>query len=861
MIKLLPHQVENANALVEKLGRLPCVADRSTTGVGKTFMALWAAEQLNRPTFVVTTLSVVHIWKDLGADHCYNYERLIADQKVTVKVGDKTTRPTRNLKRHPDPKHYGGWRVANREWEWRLPKETLIIFDEAHMLGGQTSKVSKLLIAAKEQGYKILLLSATLIDSPLKLRAIGFALGLFKSYRASKFQAWLELNGCYRGDYNQMVWDGRDEDLDAVFDQMKPMMTGIIDIKDTDVPPTRLISVSVPCPIGDDHYTKALQELEENAEQEGVAALRARQESEWAKRNWFVARAKELEQEGFSVAIFCNFMETVRWLAKQLKCPYIAGETKSTRAEDIAAFQANEIHFLVLQAQAGGQSIGLHDLHGRPRATLISPGHNAIELKQVLGRVPRSGSRQASVPQYLVFARGSAAEQRVAQNLRKKGDVLNSINDSDLALVPKLVREEKLKKDLATDNQSVDHRPMPTATTDKDTHALVSPSNLKNLDACPHYKGKPQEALEDMHPTTVKGLKGHLIVELYYDPDKELGETDQKLYDLIDQEDVDAAQKCIEYSERVFESDHYDDTVILTEPTLRTPSRNTYGRCDLVFISKPRADLFDWKFGFNYQGDAKSNLQGKAYALGLMCEYPGVDEVTVHFYYPNLDDVDGQPTHTTFTFTREEHKPEIVEKLVDINRRYDLAQEGKTPRCPGDVCEHCVNRLNGECPEWNQAPALVEDSQLAALEKPKSWSITHLREDPDDMGRALLILSHLNDMYEFLKKEARIMVEEEDQDILGHDWIESSSGISITDINGVYEHMQTIDPNFTAEDLLAFCKISKPAAFISSIAKTLKEFGEHKTLKAADKWLREELSGEGLLNEGTSYGYLKKSKN
>ena len=47
-------------------------------------------------------------------------------------------------------------------FEYCIPKNTLIIFDESHKLKGKTSLNSKLGIFAKEQGYKILMASATI---------------------------------------------------------------------------------------------------------------------------------------------------------------------------------------------------------------------------------------------------------------------------------------------------------------------------------------------------------------------------------------------------------------------------------------------------------------------------------------------------------------------------------------------------------------------------------------------------------------------------------------------------------------------------------------------------------------------------
>ena len=60
-------------------------------------------------------------------------------------------------------KAIGTWKMIAKEkggrrkkvFEWCVPKNTLIVFDESHKLKGKTSLNSKLGIFAKEQKYKI----------------------------------------------------------------------------------------------------------------------------------------------------------------------------------------------------------------------------------------------------------------------------------------------------------------------------------------------------------------------------------------------------------------------------------------------------------------------------------------------------------------------------------------------------------------------------------------------------------------------------------------------------------------------------------------------------------------------------------
>ena len=53
--------------------------------------------------------------------------------------------------------------------------------------------------------------------------------------------------------------------------------------------------------------------------------------------------------------------------------------------------------------QAGGVGVSLHDLHGgHPRMSIISPTWSGQDLKQVLGRIHRAGSKTPAI-QKIVF--------------------------------------------------------------------------------------------------------------------------------------------------------------------------------------------------------------------------------------------------------------------------------------------------------------------------------------------------------------------------------------------------------------------------------------------------------------------------
>lgn len=492
-IKPYDFQESHIHQLQVMLLKHGIVIDNSSTGAGKTITSLFACKRLGLKPYIVCTKSVMDYWRDwadmmeVEVVGVKNYESLLSDTSITRKetprefrkrmlaaikkcqtaveredlkeilrrddpADYKFKREYMNFQNHPNKDIIGGWKYVKRDWRWRFdPDSTLLIFDEAHKLGGMKSKVSLMLKAAKDQDLNTLLLSATLIDSPLRMRTLAYALGLFRGWSTVKFKAWCRLHGCDDGDVGKLVFDGDQEYIEEIKDAIGERMFGINTADLPDFPESQLVLLSVPYKGAnlDNAYAKELEELEGEATTEGVACLRSRQLSEWGKRSWILERAKENEAEGLSVVIFTSFYATGEHLSEKLNCPFIAGDRpgvpKRDRSGDIAKFQRNETHFIIVMVDAGGESISLHDLHGRPRVVYCSPGHNGTTFQQLLGRVPRAGSQQSKVMQYILFARGSQVEARVRYNLQKKTATIQTISDNDLSVMPKeLIKSENI---------------------------------------------------------------------------------------------------------------------------------------------------------------------------------------------------------------------------------------------------------------------------------------------------------------------------------------------------------------------------------------------------------------------------------
>lgn len=76
------------------------------------------------------------------------------------------------------------------------------------------------------------------------------------------------------------------------------------------------------------------------------------------------------------------------------------------------------------------EGISLHDLHGRPRISLISPNFQARTLIQALGRISRVGAVTPAL-QRLIYCAGTC-EETICNRLKEKLLFLSKLNDNDL---------------------------------------------------------------------------------------------------------------------------------------------------------------------------------------------------------------------------------------------------------------------------------------------------------------------------------------------------------------------------------------------------------------------------------------------
>jgi superfamily II DNA or RNA helicase len=430
-------QVPNVSKLCAAILKNKAALDGSDTGAGKTYTAVGVARELEMNIAVVCPKAVISSWNKVIKDH-FKMKPIFVLNYESVKTGKY--------------KEIGVWkkisRTSNREYfQWNIPKNTLLVFDESHRLKGHGTQNSEIAMQAKKQGYTILCCSATNAINPIELKTVGFITGLYKS---GKWTNFLREHGCEQGRFGWEFSGDKDvlKKLHADLFLDRGVRVRREDIKG--FPDSEVIAEAYNI---DEQSEKELKKIYEEMDREltnlkaickntkeykinaMTIMLRARQQAELIKVPLFVEMAEDAIENGMSVVLFVNFSETVRALSKRLETNCVVwGENKGNeREKHIADFQADKKRVIIVNIKAGGAGLSLHDLNGNyPRIALISPTPSAVDLRQALGRVWRDGGKTKSL-QKIIFA-ANTVEEEVCEKVKLKLTSLDTINDGDVSI-------------------------------------------------------------------------------------------------------------------------------------------------------------------------------------------------------------------------------------------------------------------------------------------------------------------------------------------------------------------------------------------------------------------------------------------
>jgi hypothetical protein len=437
---LLPYQPKAVTHLCNSLLANGSACDGSDTGIGKTYMGLACARELNLAPGIICKLAGISNWRracelfGMTPAFILNWEQAKSGKFKHIRRA-----------RHP----YSGRYI----YKWEMPLRALLIFDEAHLGCNEDSQNHAMWIAAAACGCPTLSMSATFADRPSRLYGLFSLLNVNLPNGPARdhgiFNDWLVNTGHFINFKNTLEGLNEVEDMKAVNKLLYPRHGFRLSYNDPEVKRyfpeaichTHLVDLAPKDTATQNALYRELLEKVAHYRALGkqaeilVADLRYRQAAELLKAQVLVDLAAEYLYEGKSVAIFVNFRETLSYLAKALNTrSMIFGAQERfgiTRDQVVDAFQANKTRIVLCMAEAGGASINLHDLHGgHQRISLICPTYNPITVKQIYGRTYRAGSKTPPIIK-LIYA-AQTIEEKVAQVVSRKLDNISALNDGDL---------------------------------------------------------------------------------------------------------------------------------------------------------------------------------------------------------------------------------------------------------------------------------------------------------------------------------------------------------------------------------------------------------------------------------------------
>jgi superfamily II DNA or RNA helicase len=427
MKTLFDKQRESVDFLIATLKQHRGALDGSHTGVGKTVIAARVALELGVPVAVVCPKIVIPSWErelaEVGVTPIFvtNYEKLKRGNSFLAKVGKKLFR-------------------------WQLPQETLLIWDECHKCKSPFSQNAQMLVAAKQAGLYNLLLSATACQDPTEMRAIGFTLDLHSLNKPvgkkKSWFSWMMQYGCRQDHWKNWVAGPL-----AKLSELNKELYGVNCVK--------LTPSDLPSAFTDNHVIteplafSGLSDIAKFYKQHGVTPeiverfvedggvsphilveiLHARQLAEAAKVPDIIGMIEDANEEGYSVAVFVNFVDTVKSLAASFPdaSVVVGGQSAMVREDNVQRFQTNQTRVILCNIAAGGVGVSLHDEHGGyPRMSLISPTFNVKEYIQTLGRIHRANAKSPSIQRVLVASK--TIEEKVLTTLEKKRKAMETLH-------------------------------------------------------------------------------------------------------------------------------------------------------------------------------------------------------------------------------------------------------------------------------------------------------------------------------------------------------------------------------------------------------------------------------------------------
>jgi hypothetical protein len=498
---LLPYQIPHICNLIRILENKGVALDCSDTGTGKSEDGPAIASALG--------LNIIFIGPKSGIPNLYavcdkyklppgcvlgnvNYETLknnkyyanLDDYYAQKRIPCPYINVVREQERNPITKEpvytpTGKPKMIIKRVEWKLPDNTLIIFDEAHKgrngkCSGKTTANSKLMVSVRPYLSKVkhvygLFLSATLTDQLSNFDVIAYILGLYRPYHPKMYGQWLRQYGrdsavIYTKVHGMLFPNYASRmSIKTIKEETGNSIFGFNDVKAETYP----VDKETAAEIEKNHQKiqEILMELRAKGISEGYGrTIRYWQRIEALKVPTVAEQVVSKLQTWVSVVVFVNFTNTKNLLYDHVleagrgiitadQIDFIDGsQTAEQREEIVNNFRDDKTFVLIANIKAGGTAISLHPRIGgqRQRHSIAFPTWSATDLKQALGRIYRANAGSDAFQRifYCVYkdSEEKESDQRVENESESDGEKEKEVEERPtLSIEEMLCRNVNIK--------------------------------------------------------------------------------------------------------------------------------------------------------------------------------------------------------------------------------------------------------------------------------------------------------------------------------------------------------------------------------------------------------------------------------
>jgi hypothetical protein len=497
-LELKENQVKHVKRMVQIALRSINILDTSRTGRGKSYTTIALALFFGLKPLVVTTATMVEVWKDLLKKYKIDFIDVLSYQLLASKAGSKQDEKRHLIRIDDEDKERNETSYILTKKGLELQEYGLLVFDEGQNMKNVSDKTKACIALAKavipKEGKKttsrIITLSASLFDKEENAvqfcRVFGYVTKYHKMYdvRDSEFHP-LGINELIETAYlfNEKKTE---EVVDNVGLGPKTITKLTFNILAKVIFPYISSRMQNPTSehaslvyngffkLGEEEskiYDKAIRSLEKLVVFHDDRILNTKNymgkiqpiliNLEIAKLYIFYRlTTRYLTKTNHKVIICLNYRKSIDAMSeafKDFEPQILEGEVKpADRKKAIDKFNNDpKTRLLICTPATGGVGISLHDTKGDfPRVMFIVPTYDMIKILQAAGRIDREGKKSDSTV-YIVYGQteSKVTEKRILDAIARKTKVLHNVNADVEEVLPGdfpeyIEDEETFKQDL-----------------------------------------------------------------------------------------------------------------------------------------------------------------------------------------------------------------------------------------------------------------------------------------------------------------------------------------------------------------------------------------------------------------------------